>query len=270
MALTRAQYDLQRRNQANLKRVTDLLANEATRVLGTGRNITGQQDMGGFLRTVVPGLIDRYGNVNAAVAVEYYDAQRLAFMEKHSAYPGAPRSVRTNARRRAERVATARTQGQLYVAKLPKFDAIAKADTVVNYGMALFQGAGYDALTSEVTNAMTRAVASYNRDTMLFNSALDDAVVGVQRVAEPNACDFCQTVAFDSYGGVRVSDYAVEWHNNCHCSLETIYVGDSKYRPDYYDDFEYGNTTADAPDSTYRTEGWSDFKASVTQDYVSA
>jgi hypothetical protein len=220
--------------------------------------------MGGFLRTVVPGLIDRYGNVNATVAVKYYEEQRLAWLTSRPA-GFTTRQARQNQSRRADRVARARTQGQIFVARLPRFDAIAKSETVVNYGMALLQKTGFESMTAEVTNAMTRAVAGYNRDTLLYNSALDDAVIGVQRVAEPGACDFCQTVAFDSYGGVRVTDYAVAWHNNCNCSLETLYAGDAPFRPDYYDDFEYGSTDAEASVSS----DWDSFKKEFAGDYVS-
>jgi hypothetical protein len=251
-----------------MRQVNRLVLQESSRVLATASNVTSQQEMGGFLRATVPGLIDRYGKVNAAAARRYYDEQRLAAFKGTA--PGATRSARVGARRAAERVAAARTRSALYVAKLPKFDAIAKSETIVNYGMALFMGSSVEAMQNEVGNALTRAVASYNRDTLLYNSALDDAVVGVQRVAEPNACDFCQTVAFDSYGGARVTDYAIEFHNNCQCSIETIFEGDKPFRPDYYDDFEYGDKTANAPEGAYRTEGWGDFRSQFMKNYVSA
>jgi hypothetical protein len=256
-------YRLQKRNQATMRQVTNLLADESERVISVAANLE-QQDLGGFLRATVPGLIDRYGKVNAAAAMKYYDEQRLTKLSKLSPYAG--RSAVKNARRSAERLAKAKLLSEVYVAKVPTFNAIAKSQTIVNYGMALFQGPGFESMRSEVINAMTRAVAGYNRDTLLYNSALDEAVVGVQRVAEPNACDFCQTVAFDSYGGVRTTDYAVAWHNNCHCSIETIYEGSLPTRPDYYDSFEYGSTNAEPALS----KDWTSFKKEFSADYVSA
>lgn len=240
--VTRAEYELQKRNQATMRQVSNLATVEADRVLSLASNYT-QQEMGGFLRNVVPGVVDRYGNLNAAAAMKYYDEQRALRLANLSAT--ATRQARQNAARRAERYAGAQLQSQQYLASLPAFDAVAKSATIVDYGMAMFMKNGFQSMKSETTNAMTRAIASYNRDTLLFNSALDPDVIGVQRVAEPNACDFCQTVAFDSYGGTRVTSYAVHWHNNCHCSIETIYRGDKPYRPDYYNDFPYGNTSAD-------------------------
>jgi hypothetical protein len=266
---TPEQYRLSRRNQATLKRVNELVDRASRTVVGRASEIADRQQMGGFLRSVVPGLIDRYGTVNAVAAREYYEAQRNAALGRTA--PAVTRSGRRNQSRAADRVATARTQGQIYVARLPKFDAVRKAEPIIGYGMALFQTNGFDTMNDEVANALTRAVGSYNRDTLLYNSALDSSVVGVQRVAEPDACDFCQIIAFDSFGSVRVTDYAVEWHNNCRCSVETLYDGDAPYRPDYYDEFEYGEQTADSPPERFRREGWKDFsKQFRASNYVSA
>lgn len=252
-----------------MRRVNELVDRASRTIIGRASGITDRQELGGFLRSVVPGLIDRYGAVNAVAAREYYDQQRMAALGRVA--PASTRSGRRNQSRAADRVAAARTRGQIYVATIPKFDALKKAEPIIGYGMSLYQTNGFDTMNDEVANALTRAVASYNRDTLLYNSALDDAVVGVQRVAEPDACDFCQITAFDSFGGVRVTDYAVEWHNNCRCSIETIYSGDRLYRPDYYDDFTYGDTTAGADEGVYQTEGWGDFATQFrSADYVSA
>jgi hypothetical protein len=92
---------------------------------------------------------------------------------------------------------------------------------------------------------MTRAVGSYNRDTILYNAGLDDAVVTVQRVAEADACAFCALMAFSSTRSasgqsldVRTTQYAVDFHARCRCSIETLYEGDDPIRPPYYDQFE--------------------------------
>jgi hypothetical protein len=37
---------------------------------------------------------------------------------------------------------------------------------------------------------------------------------------------------------VRLSQYAVDFHDHCNCTIETLYIGDKPIRPDYYDQFE--------------------------------
>ena len=206
----RASYILVQQNQANLRRVNQVLKETATRALAPLDTLT-QDGAAVLFRSTVPGLIDEFGNVNAQIAKSYYQAQKLVNINtvriESSALKPSSRGKLTN--RMADRRATAELKAQLtvnsgYEVKLPKFDVTSKADTIVNYAMQQFQRTGAGA-TPEITNALTRAVASYNRDTILFNSALDKSVVGVQRVAEANACDFCQMVALDRHGSARVS-----------------------------------------------------------------
>lgn len=246
--LERQRYEAARRNQSNMAKVEQLLLDEATPALRAGRNL-GQQAMGGFLREVIPGLVDKWGNVNAAVAVQYYDEQRLAWLRNN---PGAPLTTRSarkqnqqNRSRQADRIAGAKLRGAVYKATLPTTNPLAVSEPIIGKGMAKFMSDGFDSMAETVNNAMTRAVASYNRDAILYNAGLDDAVLSVQRVAEPNACAFCALMAFSSERSVsgapldvRTTSYAVDFHNNCRCSLETLYEGDSPIRPDYYDQFE--------------------------------
>lgn len=244
----RQRYDAARRNQASMAKVEQLLLDDSLTVLGLGRNL-GQQAMGGFLREVVPGLVDKWGNVNAAVAVQYYNEQRLAWRRANptatATTRGARKQLQQNASRASDRLATAKLKSQIYVATQPVTNALALAEPIIGKGMAKFMGDGFDAMSQTVNNAMTRAVASYNRDAILYNAGLDEAVLSVQRVAEPNACAFCALMAFSSERSVsgapldvRTTSYAVDFHNNCRCSLETLYEGDSPIRPDYYDQFE--------------------------------
>lgn len=241
----RERYLASRRNQATMEQVERLLERDSSLVLQAGRGFS-QQEMGGFLRTVVPGLVDRYGNINATAAMQYYDQQRLAWLST----PAGQRYQ--DPRRASQRAAAARTRAAIYVSRMPSFDAPALSEPIIGLGMKTFMKTGFEAMEQEVTRAMTRAVASYNRDTMLYNASLDDAVYAVQRVAEPNACGFCQLVAFESAyqtteEGVRTASYAIDFHNNCKCSIETLYLGDRPIRPDYYDQFEqnYQEATAD-------------------------
>lgn len=270
MATNAERYRLLQRNQATMRQVNQILVNDAIKVTSVASGYE-QQEMGGFLREIVPGLIDQYGNVNATAAMAYYDEQRLAAL---GANPG-----RQAARRSAERVAKSKLESAIYVATMPKFDVQAKAEPIIGYAMSLFQRSGFDGMRSEMANALTRAVASYNRDTLLYNSALDKSVVSVQRVAEPTACDFCRTVAFGSKGNryqPRTTLYAPNWHNNCHCSIETLYQGDTPYRPDYYDEFEYGQAgksaeTQAATETVSDSDLWSQARTEfANKNYVSA
>lgn len=229
--LERQRYELVKRNQASMTQVETLLEREADQLLSLADQLD-QQNLGAYLRTVVPGLVDKYGNVNATLAMKYYDEQRLLAVQKMSM-------------KSAQRLAGAKLRSETFVAALPKIDVMKHAEPIIGFGMARFMADGSGAMRDAVTNAMTRAVASYNRDTILYNAGLDDAVVTVQRVAEPGACEFCSLMAFSSSRSasgapldVRTTSYAVDFHNKCRCSLETLYEGDEPIRPDYYDQFE--------------------------------
>ena len=232
----RARYVLVQKNQATIGQVNEALKATAQKALAPLPGLT-QEGAGNLLRQTVPGLVDQFGNVNAQIAKAYYETQRdLAF----SAIRQSGNYVRKGQVKAANRRAAATLQGQVYKAGIPDFNVAEKTDSIIGYGMKSFMDYGGAQASANVENAMTRAVASYNRDTMLYNSSLDPAVIGVQRVAEADACAFCQMVAFDSYGSARVSGYAADYHNHCRCSIETLYAGDTAYRPDYYDDFQYG------------------------------
>lgn len=229
---TRLKYELSQRNQANMRAVETLLEREANSVLLAGQELS-RQEMGGFLRTVVPELIRKYGNVNGSAAVKYYDQQRLLYTQRGL-------SSRT-----ASRAAAKKTQSAMYFAKMAKIDHNKLADPIVGYSMARFTEAGFDVMRDQAVSAMTRAVGSYNRDTILYNAGLDEAVVTVQRVAEADACAFCALMAFSSTRSasgksldVRTTQYAVDFHDRCRCSIETLYEGDNPIRPPYYDQFE--------------------------------
>lgn len=243
----RLKYEATKRNQASMQQVNTLLVNESNKLLARALGFD-QQNLGGYLRQVIPGLVDKYGNINGALALQYYEEQRMAALLNL----GSPQSrrARQTQRRKVERLAAAKTQGQIYKATLAQINPIEKSEPIIGFGMQRFMEDGHDAMTTAVNNAMTRAVASYNRDTILYNAGLDPAVMSVQRVAEPDACGFCQLMAFrsskavysadGSYNlsdNVRTADYAIDFHDNCHCSIETLYLGDKPIAPDYYQTF---------------------------------
>ena len=227
----RYRYEMARRQQSVLDQVNRLGIRDTRSLLAPAQGL-GQQEMGGYLRTTIPGLVDRYGNVNATAAVRAYDEISL----RHRARLGA----RVSNRRAAKVI-----QGQVYKARLPIVDVAAKAEPIIGAGMAAYVKDGFEAMVPEGENALTRAWGSYMRDAVYYNAGLDDSVITVQRVAEPGACAFCALMAFSSTASaagksldVRTTSYAVDFHNHCRCTIETLYEGDEPIRPDYYDDFE--------------------------------
>lgn len=217
------------KNRNTMLHVSTLMTREATKVISQAAGL-GQQEMGGFLRSVVPGIIGRYGNVNAVTAADYYDKTRALF---------APTK-------------------KPYTAALPIFDSVLESETIINYGMATFMAQGFDVLPGLVSNAMTLQVSQYNRETIDYNANRDTVTQTVQRVAEPGACAFCALLAFSTTSsaegnpiGTRTYSYDPNFHSNCHCTVEVIYEGEAPIVPDYYADFaqEYdeaqGGTTRD-------------------------
>jgi hypothetical protein len=242
VATARELYAAARRNQSAIRAVDTLVKRDTAALLVTAEGL-GQQQMGGFLRNLVPGLVDRYGNINATAAVNYYNERRLLSLRPGASLPGrANRQLRQNARRQASNRAAAETRSQIFLARRAPINPVAASQSPINYAMRVYQDSGFGAMQDGLSNAMTRAVASYNRDTILYNAALDPDVVGVQRVAEPGACGFCslQAVAsIDASRGFRSQpSYAVEYHNNCRCSIETLYADDDFIIPEHYAQFE--------------------------------
>ena len=232
------------RNRVVMEQVDRIATQETLTVVEAARDFD-QQELGGFLRTTMPPLVDRYGQINATAALDYYNQTKAAWYAERGGtnagmLSGSRRLIRNSRNTRSSRYAAARLEAEIYVATRPEFNLTAKVDGIVNYAMATFSKNGFDAMKPSLTNSLTRALASYQRDTVLYNSALDRDVYKVQRVARPNACSFCRVVAFESYRGsdVRTADYAIDFHDNCHCTIETLYLGDQPIRPDYYENFE--------------------------------
>lgn len=238
----RWKYEQTIQQEATLKRVNDLITNEATNAVAAGAGL-GQQEYGAFLRDlIVPNLLDKYGQINATAAIQFYDESRTVWNELYGSTYQAGRDARRTA---ATRFATARTQGALQVAQgyaakyANDYDVIGKTDAVVNWAMKVRAQSGHAPSVAAMNNALTREVAMYHRDTVLFNSALDPYATRVQRVAQATACEFCRLMALGSTNGkVRLSTYAAKYHDNCHCTIQPLFGNDQPVRPDYYDKFE--------------------------------
>lgn len=238
MPYEQAKVIVTQENQQLLTTVSSRAKAETATILRESRRLE-RQAFGGFVRQTLPPLVDKWGAVNGRAALAHYEQLQDIYRQRQEIVMGSAIRSRRQAQARARRSFARRgLQGRIYVAKMPRFNPVEIADPIVNGTLATFASKGFDAASIEAQNAVTRAVGSYNRDTMLFNAGLDENVAGVQRVAEPTACQFCVTMAFDSVRAVRTSPYAVSWHNNCQCSIEVLYPGEAPIRPDYYNDFE--------------------------------
>jgi len=213
MPATRKALALKNRN--TMLHVSTLAKQEAVRVIGQGTGLA-QNDFGGFIRQAIPGIVARYGQINAVTAADYYDTTRALFANASKPYK----------------------------AVIPTIDAVAKSETLINYGMAAFMQQGPDVVPNLLAEALTLQVANYNRDTMTYNSEQDTVTKTIQRVAEPGACAFCAMLSFTTTNsaegkliGVRTFDYVPDYHSNCHCTVEVIYEGEGPIVPDYYADF---------------------------------
>lgn len=245
---TSARYSLIQAQQAALKRVSTAMDVVATQAFQPLDRLT-QQGAAALFRTVIPGIVDQFGNLNAQIAKNYYEAQRWEYFvtgfndlvagTQDSYVPKIElrrdvNNLKTQAARRAE----AQLQAQFALAKgydvlVPSFDAVARTDSTINFAMKSFMKNGASA-SPEIRNALTRAVAMYNRDTILFNAALDKTVEGVVRVSNAGACSFCRLVSRRVDGQHRRFGYAPHWHNNCHCTIEVVRRGQSMPAPPWY------------------------------------
>jgi GNAT superfamily N-acetyltransferase len=239
----RWKYEQTVAQEAAMRQVNDLITAEAAAAANVGAGFD-QSEFGALLRSIVPQLLDQYGRVNATAALQFYDAQRTQWAETYG--PAASQMAgRGNVRAQGSRYAVATTQSALAVSQgyaaqyADDYRRAAKADSVINYAMRVRQSSGHAPSVTAMNNALTREVAMYHRDTVLFNAGLDPFVNRVQRVAQAKACEFCRLMALGSTNGtVRTSTYAVKFHSHCHCTIQPLFDGDQPVRPDYYDEFE--------------------------------
>jgi hypothetical protein len=247
----RFDYELTRQQERILAEVNKLATDQATSAVSIGAAFD-QQEFGGLLRQVMPNLLDEFGQINSTAALDFYQQQANAYWEANKANPAglsrdARRSRETNfARARTRSAIGLNTNQDKYVALLAdNYDTAAKSERVIGWTMKVRAKDGHQAAVGAMNNAITREVASYHRDTVLFNAALDPYVSRVQRVAQATACEFCRLMALGSTNGrVRVSSYAVKFHDHCHCTIQPLFDGEDPIRPDYYDEFESEYTQA--------------------------
>lgn len=211
------QAQLQRlvvRNSNSLLRVGILASNEVSKVLGVANTLTFN-DQADLVRTTIPAIADRYGNISQVLALEYYEDYRNLNDVKGRFTP-----------------------------KQVSLDYTEKLDNLMGTGIALAYDKGTAAMQTYLRDGITRITSSYNRDTIITNATYDTQAARIQRVADANACAFCVGLALNAeLGGAIVSgdmviEYENDWHDNCGCTAEVIYEGQDLIRPSYYDSME--------------------------------
>lgn len=216
ISYTQWKLELIAQQEEVLKNVNTLIIADATNAVSVGAGL-GQQEYGALLRQVVPNLLDQYGNINSVAAIQYYDTIRNEWA--------------TNVADKAV--------GEYTAQFADNYNLEARTNSVVNYAMQIRAKEGHTASVEAMNNALTRQVAMYHRKTIVFNSAMDNSVSKIQRVVQPNACEFCKLMAIGSTNGlVRTSTYTVKFHDHCHCTIQPIFSGEEYVTPSYYGDFE--------------------------------
>lgn len=206
------------KHQTNMQRVNILAQTEARAALSVLPDMTfGEQAT--HVRTVIPAIISKYGNVASTVAVTHYNEMRNLQVKDYELAPFTP-IIPNN------------------------INFKDKIDNTIGYGISKLDTLGVTAMTSFLVDELTLHVTNYDRETMNFNAQSEPTTVKIQRVAEGNACSFCSTLAAAGvlYEGIAWDEdyvsYANDWHSNCACSTEVLYSNSNPLRPSYYDTLE--------------------------------
>jgi hypothetical protein len=119
---------------------------------------------------------------------------------------------------------------------------------IVGRSMSKYLDGSYQDAADALSGGVGRMVENLYRDTIATNSEADGFVTGYQRVASPNACAFCLTVALNEYTTFEQSG---GYHDYCGCATVPVYRGVGAYEPDYYSGFRDDYTAAfDAAESS--------------------
>lgn len=206
-------------NQANMKRATILAKQEVLSLFRVSKDETDLNTIK-LIRDTFPSITERYGSVSSQAAAVHYDELRdIAFQDR--------------------RVPT-------YAAATPALAYSERIETVLDYGIASNFTDNRQKMATVLSNGITGIVSQYNRDTISANSERDNQIglITVQRVAEPNACSFCAMLAVNdiTFTGIEadaaIITYEDEYHENCNCSVETVFEGQDPIKPPYYNKME--------------------------------
>jgi hypothetical protein len=151
------------------------------------------------LAVVLAEIADKYGTAAAALAADFYDDMRENVVRS----------------------------GPRFTPKLAEVPKIERFQSLAGWGIGPLFGANPDPATAlhKVTGGLQLVVADAYRDTMMESSIADPAARGWQRVADANACAFCQML--EGRGEVYSqagADFAA--HDACGCSAEPAFEGE--------------------------------------------
>jgi hypothetical protein len=166
------------------------LTEDALRALFESLRGASATEIRDVLMELVPTLAETYGDMAAALAMDFYESMReeadvrKAFSVEPAALPGS-----------------------------------ARYEALVRWGVDPLFSANPEplAVLSRVSGGMQRIVTDVSRDTVALNSIRDPAAAGWKRVARSDGCSFCKMLA--SNGAVyRKSSARFASHDRCHCS----------------------------------------------------
>lgn len=222
--------DSVKRNIDNITQVSEVAKREMIGAFSL--NFTNDRnEFAGVVRRLGPSILSSFGNISATSAVYHYQEMRDIALKNTI---GLELSNRARRRRfNAQLSASESIDIGKYIPTIASINLTDKTETLIASSLAKFDSNGYIGGQNAAVDYILREVAMANRDTVLFNATLDSSVQGVQRIADPNACSFCLTVAL---GGSR--SFASKYHSGCRCTIEPIFRGQSDIRPDYYDSLE--------------------------------
>jgi hypothetical protein len=160
------------------------------------------------LRRTMPAVSDSFANVASVISADSYNKSRT-LARPPSEFKATPKKADTNKGMQA----------------------------AIGFGIAqLTRGTDYDVFQSTLAGSVQRLVLDGDRETVELNIVLDPDGTRYERVASPDACAFCLTMAAVATTDENIrEDFFDGYHNNCRCTLNPIFTGQSLTDPPYYD-----------------------------------
>ena len=185
-------------------------------------------EIAGQLRKTLPAVTQSYGTVASVIsATTYNESRALANLDtEYSAVTQKPKDSNT------------------------------ALQAAIGFGIAqLTNTADYGTFETNMAGSVSRLVLEFDKATIDFNIVTDPDGTTYQRVASPNACGFCLTMA--AVAEVQRDSYFDGYHNFCGCVLSPVFQGQEKVRLPYYDKVEKDYFEADRILEAQRQEvGW--------------
>lgn len=137
------------------------------------------------LFTVLPALVEEYGDAAATLTAEWYDEYRAGLNVAGG-----------------------------YAASLATTNLGAEA--LAGWGVDLAR-INWDAALAQISGGLTKRVMTASRDTVMDNVELDPQARGWQRKARPDGCGFCQMVAGRGTVYKTKTTASFASHDHCRC-----------------------------------------------------